>query len=89
MYNDVPGRVEEWHILSVQLQSGLLNPKNIARLSDVECSVVLWFLFVIGSALTYLRLFQALLHMSRYITACDSVLPGLSLRQYCKQQTLG
>ena len=27
----VPGRVEEWHIPSVQLESGFLNPRNVAK----------------------------------------------------------
>jgi len=45
------------------------------RLSDVECSVVLWSVFAIGSTLTYL-LFSGnvpLLHTSRYVIARDSV----------------
>jgi len=42
MCNDVPA--EEQHIPSVQ-----------PRLSGVECSVVPWSRFVIGSALTYIQ----------------------------------
>ena len=44
MCNDVPA--EEQHIPSVQ-----------PRLSGVECSVVPWSMFVIGSALTYMQCF--------------------------------
>jgi len=51
------------------------------RLPDVQRSVVLWSMFVIGSTLTHLLFFSGnvpLLHMSRYVIACGSVLPGLA-----------
>jgi len=45
------------------------------RLSDVERSVILQYVFVISSALTYLRFFGNvplfLIHTSRYVTARD------------------
>jgi len=50
------------------------------RLSDVEYSVVLRSMFVIGSILTYLLFFSRnvpLLHTSRYVTVRDVILPGL------------
>ena len=36
----------------VQLCSGFLNPRNVARLLDVKHSVTPWSVFVIGSTLT-------------------------------------
>ena len=54
----------------------------LPRLSDVEHSTVLRSMFAIGSAFTYL-LFSGnvpLLHISRYVIARDSVLPGLPPR---------
>ena len=46
--------------------------------TDVKHSVTLRLEFAIGSTLTYLRFFGnvPLLHMFRYVTARDSVLPG-------------
>ena len=50
----------------------------LPRLSDVKRSVVLRSVFAISNALTYcFPGIVALLHTSRYITARDSVLPGL------------
>jgi len=54
----------------------------LPRLSDVEHSVVVRSVFAISSALTYL-LFSGnvpLLHIPRYVVACDSVLPDLPPR---------
>jgi len=49
------------------------------RLSDVERSVILQSMFVIGSALAYLLFSRnvPLLHTSRYVTARDSVYKAL------------
>jgi len=56
------------------------------RLPDVGCSVVLWFVFVIGNTHTHLRFFWECatpphVHpMSRYVICTWSVLSGLSPR---------
>ena len=64
--NDVPGRVEEWHISS---KVAFWIQETLPRLSDVERSAILWFMFAIGSALTYFSVNVPLLHTSRYVTA--------------------
>ena len=52
--------------------------ETLPRLSDVESSVVLRSVFAITSALTdCFSGLVPLLHMSRYVTARDSVLPGV------------
>jgi len=52
--------------------------ETLSKLSDVERSVILWYLFAISSALACCFSGNVpLLHKSRYATAHDSVLPGL------------
>ena len=75
MWNDVPGHVEEWHIpfLLYSCKAAFWIQETSPRLSDVERSVVLQSVFVIGSIATRLLFFQ---ECATHI-ACDSVLPGL------------
>jgi len=69
--NDVPGHVEEWHIPGKTSAT-----QTVKRLSAQHQTV---FQHSLGSeaALQLYRSTVPLLHMSGYVTAHDSVLPGL------------
>jgi len=63
-----PGKTDhvQWHtrtcggvaFLLYSCKAAFWSQETIPRLSDVELSVILWSMFVIGSALTYSQFFQ-------------------------------
>jgi len=80
MCNGVPGRVEEWHIprkaastlLIANTDCGMTERSTLDSLGNVS--------WIQKAALKLYRRYVPLLHMSRYVIAHDSVLPGLPLR---------